>query len=230
LSVHLEKEIERLKKQILALSAKVEENVYKAVRALEERSGILADEVMKGDRAVDEIEVEIEEECLKVLALYQPVAIDLRYIVTIMKVNNDLERVGDLAVNIAERAAFLATVEGPDIPLDFPLMMEKTRTMLRKSLDALMKRDAKIAHEVLAADDEIDAMNSEMYIKIQEAICRRPEQLESLIHLLSCSRHLERIADHATNIAEDAIYLMEGEIVRHGFEDFLSERDGRVES
>ena len=230
MSVHLEKEIERLKKQILALSAKVEENVYKAVRALEERSGILADEVMKGDRAVDEIEVEIEEECLKVLALYQPVAIDLRYIVTIMKVNNDLERVGDLAVNIAERAAFLATVEGPDIPLDFPLMMEKTRTMLRKSLDALMKRDAKIAHEVLAADDEIDAMNSEMYIKIQEAICRRPEQLESLIHLLSCSRHLERIADHATNIAEDAIYLMEGEIVRHGFEDFLSERDGRVES
>jgi phosphate transport system protein len=218
----LQREIEKLKKQILALSARVEENVYKAVRSLEERSGILAEEVMNSDREVDQMEVDIEEECLKVLALYQPVAVDLRYIIAIMKINNDLERVGDLAVNIAERSAFLATVEKPDIPLNFPLMMEKTRAMLRKSLDALIKRDATVAHEVLAADDEIDAMNRDMYIQIQEAICRKPEQLESFIHLLSCSRHLERIADLATNIAEDAIYLMQGEIIRHGSENFFS--------
>jgi phosphate transport system protein len=219
-SKHLELEIENLKKLILALSATVEDNVYKAVQALTERSSAIAEEVIKSDPRIDETEVAIEEECLKVLALHQPVAIDLRYIIAILKINSDLERMGDLAVNIAERAMFLATRERPDVPLDLPLMAEKTKAMMKKSLDALMKQDAQLAHEVLAADDEIDAMNREMYAQIQDGIRRRPEQLESLIHLLSCSRHLERIADHATNIAEDVIYMMEGVIVRHGAEDY----------
>jgi phosphate transport system protein len=220
---HLEREIENLKKQILALSATVEDNVYKAVQALTDRSSAIADEVIKSDLRIDETEVAIEEECLKVLALHQPVAIDLRFIVAIMKINNDLERMGDLAVNIAERAMFLATREKPDIPLDLPLMAEKTKAMMKKSLDSLMKQDARLAYEVLAADDEIDAMNRQMYGEIQNAIRRRPDQLESFIHLLSCSRHLERIADHATNIAEDVIYMIEGAIVRHRAEDYRSQ-------
>ena len=220
---HLEREIESLKKLILGLSATVEDNVYKAVQALTDRSSAIAEEVIKSDLRIDETEVAIEEECLKVLALHQPVAIDLRFIVAIMKINNDLERMGDLAVNIAERAMFLATREKPDIPLDLPLMAEKTKAMMKKSLDSLMKQDARLAYEVLAADDEIDAMNRQMYGEIQDAIRRRPDQLESFIHLLSCSRHLERIADHATNIAEDVIYMIEGTIVRHRAEDYRSQ-------
>ena len=216
-------EIENLKKLILALSARVEDNVYKAVQALTERNSALAESIVKNDPSIDQTEVAIEEECLKVLALHQPVAIDLRFIIALLKINTDLERMGDLAVNIAERAMFLATREKPDIPLDLPLMAEKTKAMMKKSLDSLMKQDAKLAYEVLETDDEIDAMNREMYGAIQNAIRRKPEQLESLIHLLSCSRHLERIADHATNIAEDVIYMIEGVIVRHRAEDYRSQ-------
>jgi phosphate transport system protein len=222
-SKHLEMEIENLKKRILALSATVEDNVYKAVQSLTERDSSIAEEIIKSDPGIDETEVVIEEECLKVLALHQPVAGDLRFIIAILKINNDLERMGDLAVNIAERAMFLATREKPDIPLDLPLMAEKTKAMMKKSLDSLMKQDARLAYEVLETDDEIDAMNRDMYVRIQDAIRRKPEQLESLIHLLSCSRHLERIADHATNIAEDVIYMIDGAIVRHRAEDYRNQ-------
>jgi len=217
---HLHREIDNLKKMILALGARVEENVYKAVRALEERNRGLAEEVIEADAEVDQEEVDVEEECLKVLALYQPVASDLRLIVSLLKINSDLERVGDLAVNIAERALFLSTQDRPNIPLDFTKMVEKTRGMLRKSLDALVNRDAGIAHDVMGADDEVDEINREMYVLIQAEIRKDPDRLESLIHLLSCSRHLERIADHATNIAEDVIYMIEGEIVRHHHEKY----------
>lgn len=224
MSKHLEREIENLKKRVLALSATVESNIYKAVRALTERSSSLAEEVIvSDDRDIDRTEVEIEEECLKVLALHQPVAGDLRFIVAILKINSDLERMGDLAVNIAERAAFLASRERVEIPIDLALMMQKTQEQVRRSLDALVNRDAALAREVLAADDDVDAMNREMYIRIQDAIRRAPDQLESLIHLLSCSRHLERIADHATNVAEDVIYMVEGVIVRHRAEDYRAQ-------
>jgi phosphate transport system protein len=219
----MEREMELLKKRILALSATVEDNVYKAVQALTERNSALAEEIIRTDQDIDQTEVTIEEECLKVLALHQPVAADLRFIIAILKINNDLERMGDLAVNIAERAMFLATREAPGIPLDLPLMAERTKAMMKKSLDALINQDAKLAYEVLEADDEVDAMNREMYRKIQEGIRMKPDKLESLIHLLSCSRHLERIADHATNIAEDVIYMIDGVIVRHRAEDYRSQ-------
>jgi phosphate transport system protein len=219
----MEREIENLKKRILALSATVEDNVYKAVQALTERNSALAEEIISTDIDIDQTEVAIEEECLKVLALHQPVAVDLRFIIAILKINNDLERMGDLAVNIAERAMFLATREKPGIPLELPLMAERTKSMMKRSLDALIRQDVKLAYEVLAADDEIDAMNREMYGKIQDGIRSKPDKLESLIHLLSCSRHLERIADHATNIAEDVIYMIDGVIVRHRAEDYRSQ-------
>ncbi|MDD4857310.1 MAG: phosphate signaling complex protein PhoU [Candidatus Krumholzibacteria bacterium] len=223
MSKHMEREIDYLKKRILALSATVEDNVYKAVQALTERNSALAEEIISSDPDIDQTEVTIEEECLKVLALHQPVAVDLRFIIAILKINSDLERMGDLAVNIAERAMFLATREAPGIPLDLPLMAERTKAMMKKSLDALINQDAKLAYEVLEADDEVDAMNREMYQKIQDGIRMKPDKLESLIHLLSCSRHLERIADHATNIAEDVIYMIDGVIVRHRAEDYRSQ-------
>jgi len=219
---HLERELDRLKRQILSLSAMVEESVRDAVRSLEDRDERLAAKVIEGDPEIDRVEVDLEEECLKLLALYQPVATDLRFIVAALKINNDLERIGDLAVNIAERAQFLATHDRVDMPFDFVGMAEKARAMVKKSLDALVNLDAEAAFEVCAADDEVDAMNRQMYLQVQEGIRRHPEQMQSLIHMLSTSRHLERIADHATNIAEDVIYMIEGEIVRHQAEEYRS--------
>ena len=217
---HLQREIENLKKNILVLGAKVEMAVHDATDAIEKRDGDLAQNVIDNDIQIDQQEVDVEEECLKILALHQPVAIDLRFIIAALKINNDLERIGDLAVNIAERAVFLATQPKPDISFDFSRMASIAQWMLKKSLDALVNLSVEFAREVCAADDKIDSMNREMYIKVQHAIRIHPEQMESLIHLLSVSRHLERIADHATNIAEDIIYMIEGEIVRHKTEHY----------
>jgi phosphate transport system protein len=212
---HLQREIENLKKRILNLSARVEAIVHDATLAIEKRDGKLAQKIIDNDIVIDQQEVEIEEECLKTLALHQPVAIDLRFIIAVLKINSDLERIGDLAVNVAERAAFLATQPKPDISFDFVGMARAAQSMLTKSLDALVNLSIELAKEVCASDDEVDAMNREMYIKVQQAIQAHPEQMESLINMFSASRNLERIADHATNIAEDVIYMIEGQIVRH---------------
>jgi len=218
--VHLEREIEKLKKDILTLGAMAELSVREATLAIRNHDEVLAQNVIEKDIRIDEMEVEIEESCLKILALHQPVAIDLRFIIAVLKINNDLERVGDLAVNVAERAAFLATQPPVDISFDFVSMASKAQQMLKESLDALVNLSADIARRVCASDNEIDAMNRQMYLIVQDAICRNPQQIESLIHMLSASRHLERIADHATNIAEDIIYMIEGEIVRHKAEEY----------
>jgi phosphate transport system protein len=221
-SIHLIKEIEKLKKMILSLSAMVEESVQRAVKALDGRDAGLAQRVIDNDYEIDKKEVDVEEECLKILALHQPVAIDLRLIIAVLKINNDLERVADLAVNIAERAQFLATQQQVPMWFDFSKMAEKAQEMLHKSLDSLVNLDARLARQVCATDDEVDAMNRQAYLMVQEAIRRYPERMEPLIHMLSVSRHLERIADHATNIAEDVIYMCEGEIVRHRSEDYVT--------
>ena len=218
--VHLLREVENLKKDILALGALAEQAVRDAPLAIENRDEALAQRVIDNDITLDEMEVQVEESCLKVLALYQPVATDLRFIIAVLKINSDLERVGDLAVNVAERAAFLATQPPVNISFDFQKMASKAQDMLKRSIDALVSFNAEIAHEVCASDDEIDAMNRQVYLIIEEAIGAHPEQTESLIHTLSASRHLERIADHATNIAEDVIYMIDGSIVRHKAEDY----------
>jgi phosphate transport system protein len=211
-----ESEIEKLKAKVLTLSSMVEEAVFKAVKAVQMRDIALAESVKENDSNVDNMEVEIEEDCLKILALHQPVAIDLRFIVAVLKLNNDLERIGDLAVNIARRAKTLAKLEDTPELLDFHGMAEKVKAMLRRCLEALVHLDADIAKEVCAADDEIDTLNRQMYEKVHQAIKRNPDQSDKLIHLFAVSRNLERIADHATNIAEDVIYMIQGEIVRHG--------------
>lgn len=222
MTVHMKREIDKLKKMLLSLCGVVEESLRQAVESINQRDANLARKVIEKDVEIDHMEVDVEEECLKILALYQPVAIDLRFIITALKINSDLERIGDLAVNIAERSEFLARRPEVDVPLDLEKMTEKTQSMLTRSLDALVNMDCDLAHQVCAADDEVDAMNRQMYLTVQDGIRQHPEQLESLIHLLSASRHLERIADHATNIAEDVIYMAEGQIVRHRAEDYQS--------
>ena len=211
----LQKEINKLKESFLLLGSKVEESVRRAVKSLRERDIELARQVIEGDVEIDQMEVDLEEECLKILALHQPVAVDLRLIVAVLKINNDLERVGDLAVSIAEHTLFLSWRPPIQIPFDYDTMAEKTHKMLKRSLDALVHWSASIASEVRRADDEVDAINRQMYKQVEEEIRRNPQQLESLINVIGLSRSFERIADLATNIAEDVIYLVEGEIVRH---------------
>lgn len=212
---HLQREIDKLKKEILSLGATVENSVQMAVKAIDERDSDLAEKVIESDFDIDRAEVELEEDCLKVLALHQPVAIDLRFIIAVLKINNDLERIGDLAVNIAERVRFLSSQPDIRIPFDLQGLVEKTRWMLRYSLDSLVKLDTTIARQVCTADDEVDNINREMYDLVKDAIRAHPEHLDALIPYLSVSRYLERIADHATNIAEDVIYMVEGVIARH---------------
>ena len=220
MTVHMNREIDALKQKLLTLCSVVEEQFWDAVRSVQNRDAALARQVIEQDTRIDRMEVDAEETCLKILALYQPVAIDLRFIVTALKINNDLERIGDLSVNIAERSEFLARQEAIDAPFDFALMAEKTQSMVRRSIDALINMDIRLAQQVILSDDEVDAINRDMYNLVKESILHRPDQIESLIHLLSISRHLERIADHATNIAEDVIYMVEGRIIRHRTENY----------
>lgn len=216
MSVHLQREIERLKKNLLGLCALVEEQVQMAVRALLERDVELARRVERRDLEIDHREVEVEEECLKALALHQPVASDLRFIVSAMKMNSDLERIGDLAVNIAHKALCVAAQAPVEIPFDLAGMWQKTQRMLRDSLDALVNLDARLAHDVCARDNEVDQWKHDIRRTAERLMEQNPSQIPVLLNLLAVSRNLERVADHATNIAEDVIYMVEGRIIRHG--------------
>ena len=215
MGMHMEREIERLKKQILGLCALVEESVRMAVTALERRDVNLADQVTERDLEIDRMEIEVEEECLKILALHQPVAVDLRFIIAVLKINNDLERVGDLAVNIAKQARFIGGNGTAGAPFDFTDLCQRVLEMLRASLDALTNMDAARARRVLDSDDEVDEINSRMHDLGLEAIRAEPVRARELFSYIVASRGLERIADYSTNIAEDVIYMIEGSIVRH---------------
>lgn len=224
MTTHLQREIDGLKKKILAMGAEVETSLRTAVDSLVNRDTALAEKVIASDEAMDVLEVEIEEECLKILALHQPVAIDLRYVIAVLKINNDLERIGDLAVNIAERAAYLSTHDPIDLPLDFDGMAGMAQLMLKRSLDSLVNLDPLLARQVRASDDEVDAMNRHMYVLLEAYMRDNPSRIGESLHLVSTARHLERIADQASNIAEDVIYMVEGEIVRHQPENFLDNK------
>jgi phosphate transport system protein len=205
MSLHLQRQITKLKEMILAVGTLVEESVDGAIRAVESGDAPLARKIIDRDNDIDRMEMEVEEECLHTLALHQPVAFDLRFIVAILKINNDLERIADYSVNIAEkvelmnrnRAAAKRYLEGelPGVPWDLPTMARKARAMLRQSLDAMVNLDPVLAEKVRLADDEVDLIHRQ--------------------NLLGISRNLERIADHAVNIAEDVLYMIRGDILRH---------------
>jgi len=218
--VRLQKDIEKLKKQVIALATLVEERFRLAVKAIECRDAEMAMKVIQGDLDIDHLEVDLEEECLKILALHQPVADYLRYIVAVMKMNNDLERIGDLAVNIAERAEFMSRQDPIPIPFDYFTMAQKAGEMFQKSLDALVNRDVSLAYQVCAQDDDVDFMKTALQSQFAGEISKNPRNIDSMIALFLVSRHLERIADHATNIAEDVIYMITGEIHRHRTQDY----------
>ena len=213
---HFVRELEKLKKKILSLGALVEERVYLAIKAIESKDPDLATRIIRSDYEIDETEVEIEEECLKILALHQPVAIDLRFIVAVIKINNDLERIGDEAVNIAERIQSMAKYPNISFHFDYTEMAEIAAAMLKQSLDALVNLDIDTAFRVITMDDDVDNIQGNAYLQIKQAMREHPQEMTYLINLYLISRHLERVADHATNIAEEVIYLIEGEIVRHG--------------
>ncbi|MFA5516102.1 MAG: phosphate signaling complex protein PhoU [Desulfuromonadales bacterium] len=212
---HMQRELEKLKKMILALAAVIEESVQQAVQSLEQLDVELAQKVIGADDQVDQMEVDLEEECLKILALHQPVAADLRFIVAVLKINNDLERIADLAVNVAERTLGVAAEGRIPQPFEVPVMGGKVRAMLEQSLDALVNLDPLAARGVCRLDDEVDAIHKRNYKLVKDQILQHPERIDSLIQYISVSRHLERIADLATNVAEDVLYMIEGEIVRH---------------
>ena len=215
MSAHFQREISKLKQQVLSLCTMVEGQVEKAVRAVQLRDDELAAEVERLDEEIDLREIEVEEECLKTLALYQPVAGDLRFVVSTLKINHDLERIGDLAVNIARKVRGLVFDPPPELTCDLGLMCEKTQFLLRDSIDSLVSLNASDAASICTRDDEIDQMKATIRKEIETAIRQQPEKVGSLLRLLAVSRNLERIADLATSIAEDVVYLVEGRIMRH---------------
>ncbi len=215
MSIHVQRQISNLKQKILFVGTLVEEATAKSISALMNRDRNLARTVIEEDDEIDRMEVDVEEEVLKTLALYQPVAADLRFVVAVLKINNDLERMGDLAKNIAKRVLFLTQCERVDLPVEFRTMSTKTQSMVKRSLDALVNSDTALARKVREADDEVDSLRREIQKRIEQQIIENPQQTECLMRLTSVSRHLERLADMATNIAEDVVYMVDGEIVRH---------------
>ncbi len=215
MSKHLERDLERLQHDILIMAASVEDAIHKATRALQCRDAALAKEVIAGDSEIDEEENHIEEACLKILALHQPVASDLRRTAAVIKINSELERIADLAEEIAERAVSLAALPPVPIPEKLQRMTDLTTSMVRQSLDAFVNLDSRLARLVCRLDDEVDRYNCEMVEELIRVMQESPDMVAPGLSMFSATRHLERIADHATNIAEDVVYLVEGEIVRH---------------
>lgn len=212
---HLQRETDRLKRKVLALGALVEENLRLAFQAIEQRDAAKARRVIATDVLIDQNEVDVEEECLKILALYQPVAGDLRFVAAVIKINSELERIGDLAENIAKRALDLLD----EVPIAPPgtvwVLADRTEAILERALDALVRQDAVTAREVLVADLEIDALYRELLEELKTILRQHQDHLDAVVLLFSVARYLERLADHATNIAEDVLYMVEGEIQRH---------------
>jgi phosphate transport system protein len=213
--IHFLRDVGRLKRRILDLGSVVEEAVDKAIRAVLERRADLAEEVIRGDDRIDREEVEIEDECLKVMALHHPVAADLRFCVTVLKVNNDLERMGDHAVSIAERAIDLARLDPLPVVFDLRAMGDRVRAMVRESLDALVRLDTALAERVGTEDEAVDELNREAFDRLEGLMQQDGSTIHCAVHVLSASRHLERIADLATNIAEDVVFMVRAQVVRH---------------
>lgn len=215
MSEHFHKELDELREDLLKQGERVEEQITGAIEAMLNRDEERAKAVIDSDRNIDEAEIEIEEECLKLLALYQPIATDLRFLMSALKINNDLERIADLASNICERVIYISSHNNLDTRERFEDITKRVQEMIRTSLSALIERDEEKAWTVRDMDDEVDRQHEEMFQFLTDEIKKDSDVTEVAIQNLSASRYLERIADHATNIAEDVIYMERGEIVRH---------------
>ncbi len=212
---HIERQIDHLKEMILRVGTLVEEAISRSISAVINRDVALAQRVLASDEAIDRMEVEVEEECLKILALYQPVAADLRFVVAVLKINNDLERMGDLAKNIAKRVAQLENAGPIEMPAEIRTMATQAEEMVRECLQAVVAGDTVLARRIREQDDVVDVERQRARRRILDAIRGNPDRVEALLRVNSITKHIERIADMATNVAEDVIYMVEGEIVRH---------------
>lgn len=215
MSIHLIRDLDALHRLLLTMCARVEEMIHAAVEALHRPEYEKARDIVAQDDEIDVLDVEIEEECLKLLALHQPVAIDLRRITTVMKISAELERVADLGVSIAERALGIISTPEVTVPENLKEMSRQALDMLHRSIDAYVHLDVRLAREVCLMDESVDQLNREIIAELTMLMRRRPDLIDSCVHLFSASRQIERIADHATNIAEDVVYLVQGEIIRH---------------
>lgn len=223
--VHFQRDLDRLNERLLTLSSEVESDVRSAVCAFEERKESIARQVVEHAVRIHGLEVEVEDDCLKILALHQPVAADLRYVIVALKINQSLKRIGNQAVHIAKRGLFLCGQPSLNIPFRLGEMADKAQAMLKKVLDAFVNGNSTAAREVCVEDGEIDTIHREILEQGKASIRQNPSLLEPLLQIMHTSRHLERIADQATNIAEDLIFLIEGRIVRHTKE--VSDETGR---
>jgi phosphate transport system protein len=215
----LQRELDNLQRKLMVMASSVEEAIHLAIRALQHFDPELARQVMTSEDQIDEEENDVEEDCLKILALHQPVAVDLRRIASILKINTDLERMGDLAEDIAERAIRLSQLPPIPVPSRLQRMTDLTTSMVRQSLDCFVSMDTHMARRICRLDDEVDNYNDAIIEELIQTMRQSPDNVEAGLSLFSATRHLERIADHATNIAEDVVYLVEGEIVRHRMPD-----------
>jgi phosphate transport system protein len=212
---HFQEELEQLKTRLLEMGGQAEENVRIAVKGLVDRDHALIDRVLVGDEPLNNLHIEIDNRCFTLLALYQPMAADLRTIVAAVKINTDLERVGDLAVNIAEAARRYASHAPVKKLIDIPRMASIAQTMLRDALDAFVRRDLAMAQAVLNEDDRLDTLKTQIFRELLTYMLQDPSTIEPALDLILISRHLERIGDHATNIAEDVIFIVSARDVRH---------------
>ena len=220
---HFEEELEVLQQRLLSMGGLAEDRMGDSVRAVTQRDPALVERILEGDEPINALHIEIDDRCFKLLALHQPMAADLRAIVAAVKINTDLERVGDLAVNIAE-AAKRYLQHPPVKPLiDIPRMGDIAQSMLRDALDAFVRRDTKLAEAVLAADDTLDALKTQIFRELLTFMLSEPSTIEPALDLILISRHLERIGDHATNIAEDVIFMVSARDVRHHISDHPSQ-------
>ncbi|MCB0327061.1 MAG: phosphate signaling complex protein PhoU [Bdellovibrionales bacterium] len=215
MSVHLQNDLEKLKQSILDIGILVEDTVEKSMKAFRKREVDLAKEVIADDEIINQREVEIEEECLKLLALYQPVAEDLRFITSVVKMNNDLERMGDCSVKIAKRTLSLSKEPPIEIPLDIEVMIKEVKSMVKDCLDAFFNKDTTFAREICVRDDRVDALHRKVIKDLRSRMHESPNEIDQLLDLITAAQGLERIADLATNIAQDVVYMVEGDIIRH---------------
>ena len=212
---HFVEELDQLKTKLLEMSSLVEAAIQRSISAVTQKDRSAADEVFRNEARINEIEVEIDEFAINLLALHQPMAADLRLIVAALKINTDLERMGDLSVNIAQRAISLLNEPVIKPMIDIPHIAGLVQSMVRKSLDAFVTRDAELARSVLASDDAVDSLRTASYHELVSFMERDPENIKAALDLLAITRNLERLADHSTNIAEDVLFLVKGIDVRH---------------
>ena len=216
---HFDEDLKNLKEKLLKMSSLVEESIGTSIKALMERNAELAYKVIKSDDVVNMLEIEIDDLCLKLLALHQPTAGDLRFITSTMKINNDLERIGDLAVNIGQRTLDLLKVPPLKLRLDIPKMAAAAQDMLKDSLNAFVNKDSQLAYEVCKRDDEVDDLNHDIFVTLLKANPEDQKPLERVLDLVLVAKNLERVADHSTNICEDIIYMIDGKVIKHHLTD-----------